>query len=168
MKKKFTVAVLGLVAFALFVGVVEAQIKVTLEVKDSGGNVISGPVAVNTVAYVYGYYEDMAGNAPASALMEAYFDDGSGKTLEATLFDGNVNDGTTTIKPFTMAKDGTYEFRWDCRKEGVVTTSSVMYCRVERGLDYSTVFVVPEPGTVVGLLMALSALGLFAVRKSKR
>jgi len=168
MKKKIAVA-LAVTLFAALACIAEAQIKVVLQVKDSGGNVIEGgTVHSNTIVYIHGYYEDLGGNTQASALMQVYrYTDGTAKTLEATLFDGVVDDGATIIKEFRLTKHGTYEFKWDCRKEGATTVYSVMHCRVQRGLDYSTVFVVPEPGTVAGLLMALSALGLFAATKSR-
>ncbi len=170
MNRKIFLAILGIIIFAVAMPVARAQLTVTIDVKDSYGNSLKdGTVALNTAVTVHGYYKDNNGGKPAFAKMQVYFDDGTGKKLEANLYLGYVSSESTTIKPFTMTKMGTYEFRWDCTKQGSTTTATFStLCRIERGLDYTRIFVVPEPATIAGLLMALSAFGLFAIKRSKR
>jgi len=154
--------------FAAIIGIAKADIKASIEVKDSNpGNSIDGQtVPVNTVAYVFGHYEDLSGNTPASAIMEVYFDDGSGWAYRATLFSGTVNDGETIIEPYTMTELGYYEFRWTCEKAGAGTSGMSIFCRQERAQARTTVqLVIPEPGTLAGLIMALSALAFLAVKE---
>jgi hypothetical protein len=170
MNKKIFLAILGIIIFAVAIPLARAQVTVWIDVKDSNGNSIKeGTVALNTIVNVHGYYKDNNGGLPATAKMEVYFDDGTGKTLDTVLYSGNVNSETETIRSFTLTKHGTYEFKWDCTKQGSTTTASFStLCRIERGLDSTHIFVVPEPATVVGLLMALSAFGLFAIKRSKK
>jgi len=167
MNKKILIPIVGLLVLAAMAGIAKADIKVSIEVKDSNAIVISeATVPINTIAYVYGHYEDQSGNSPASALMEAYFDDGSGLVYRATLFSGTVNDGDTIMgTPYTMTELGTYEFRWTCTKQ-VGTGEITVLCRQERAQARTRILlVIPEPGTLAGLIMALSAFGLLATRK---
>jgi hypothetical protein len=170
MNRKLFLAILGIIIFAVAIPVARAQLTVTIDVKDLNGNSLKkATVDLNTDVKVYGYYKDNNGGLPATAKMEVYFNDGTGKKLEATLYSGYVSSGSTTIKPFKMTKMGTYEFKWDCTKQGSTTTASFStLCRIEKGLDYTQIFTVPEPATIAGLLMALSAFGLFAVKRSKK
>ena len=166
MNKKISIAILALMIFAAVIGTVNAKIEAQIAVKDFNGNIISGEtVSHNTVAYVYGTYEDLGGNAAASALMVVRCDDGSGWEERATLFEGAVNDGETIIRTYTMTEHGDYQFVWRCQKEGAGTSGISISCTREVALDYVLLFVIPEPGTIAGLIMALSALGLLAVKK---
>jgi len=170
MNRKIFLAILGIIIFAVAIPVARAQLTVTIDVKDSNGNSLKdATVALNTAVTVHGYYKDNNGDKSAFAKMQVYFDDGTGKKLQATLYSGYVSSGNTIIKPFTMTKQGTYEFRWDCTKQGSTTTATFStLCRIERGVTHAIVLVVPEPATIAGLLMALSAFGLFAIKKSKK
>jgi len=161
MNKKICIAILGLIMFAAIIGITKAQIDASIEVKDSGDNSISGgTVLPGTVAYVYGTYVDLDGNAPASALMVVRYDDGSGWDVPVTLFDGTVNDGQTIVRTYTMTEYGNYQFIWRCEAPSGVSEK----CG-EVAIDYGLTFVIPEPGTIAGLIMALSAFGLLAVKR---
>lgn len=107
-----------------------------------------------------GHFKDLSGNAKASALLEVYFDDdpnsGLGWQLTATIFSGYVNDGATVSQTYTMTRPGFYQFQWTC--EG-----SMNYGEVRTLVGP----VIPEPGTLAGLAMALSAFGVF-VMKNRR
>jgi hypothetical protein len=165
MNRKILVAILGVIIFAVAIPVARAQVIVTIDVKANGNSIKEGTVDLNTIVTVHGYYKDNNGDLPATAKMEVYFDG----TLDTILYSGNVDSGTEIVKSFTVTKIGTYEFRWDCTKQGLTTTASFStFCRIERGLDYTHVFVIPEPATIAGLLMALSAFGLFAIKRSKK
>ena len=162
MNKKILITLIALATFAALTATVNAQIAVSIQVKDIHGNSISGgTVPINTVAYLYGHYEDLAGNSPATATMEVYYNDGSGLKYEATLSSGTVNDGATITQTYTMSKLGQYEFRWNCQ------LGTAFSC-LERAQARTTIqLVVPEPATIVGLLMALSAFGFLAFRKTR-
>ena len=166
MNKKISIAILGLIMFAAVVGIAKAQIEAQIEVKDFNGNIISGETVLpGTVAHVYGTYEDLNGNAQASALMIVRYDDGSGWEERATLFTGTVNDGETIERTYTMTEHGDYQFIWRCQKEGAGTSGISISCTQEVALDHVSLFVIPEPGTIAGLIMALSAFGLLAVKR---
>jgi hypothetical protein len=165
MSKRSLAFLFALIVFALLVGAARAQISVTIQVKDSNGNNISGgTVPINTVAYVTGGYSDLSGTAaPASAVMEVYFNG----QLKSTLFSGQVSSGGTVTKQYQMTTVGTYEFRWTCTK--AATAGITSQCITERGMVTATVgLVVPEPATIAGLMMALSAFGLLAFKRMKR
>jgi len=166
--------VLGL-AFALamfaalaFLGVAMAQITASIHVKDSNGNDISGgTVPINTVAHAYGSYEDLGGDAPASGRLDVYFNDGSGLKFEANVWSGTLLDGETKeCPPYTMTKLGTYEFRWTCQV-GQPGTLGLVRCDEKTQTRTTIQLVVPEPGTLAGLAMALGAFGFLAVRRSR-
>lgn len=170
MSKKVLLLTLGLLAFALAIPLAKAAITVWIDVQDSSGRSIKNEtVALGTTVTVHGYYEDRNGNLPATVKMTVYFDDGTGKTLEATLYSGNVNSGEEIIRSFSLTKVGTYEFKWDCTKQGSSTTTASFstYCRYERGLDLTSVFVIPEPATIAGLLMSFLAFGLLTIKRFK-
>jgi hypothetical protein len=167
MKKKVCIAVLALIMFAAIVGIAKAQIEARIEIKDSSGNIITDEsVPTNTVAHVYGTYEDKDGNSPASALMEVYHDDGSGWEYRATLFTGTVTDGQTIEKTYTMTEPGHYQFRLRCQKDGTGSSALTISCTQQVSMDWAGVFVIPEPATLAGLLMALSAFGFLAFKRT--
>jgi hypothetical protein len=167
MRRELLFSIFALAMFAAFLGIANAQIKASITVKDSKGDTISGTtVLIGTTAYVSGYYEDQGGNAQASGLMEVYFNDGSGWKYKATIWFGNLNDGDTVIgTPYTMSELGSYEFRWTCQK--IVPGSLTVRCE-ERTQTRTTIqLVVPEPGTLIGLSMALAAFGFLAIRRTR-
>jgi hypothetical protein len=159
MKKKLLLLIFGSIFLALTISLARANIDASIEVKDPLGNSISGAtVPLTTVAHVFGHYEDLDGDADASATMQVYFDDdptsGTGWEYRDTLFSGTINDGDTIEETYAMTELGYYQFRWT----------------VENFLDYAHVRttvgpVIPEPGTLAGLTISLSALGLLFAKK---
>jgi hypothetical protein len=168
MNKKTLIPIFTLAILAASIATANAKIACSIQVKDINGNNISGgTVNINTVAYVSGHYEDQDGNSPANAVMEVYYNDGTGLKLEATLFTGNINDGDTiTGTPFTLSKLGQYEFRWSCQK-GTPGTPDGTSCSERTQARTTIQLVVPEPATIVGLLMALSAFGILAFKRTR-
>jgi len=169
MNKKVLLSAFALIAFATLMSIANAQISVSIQVKDSGGNDISGSsVIIGTTAHVYGHYEDLGGNAQAYGWIKVYFDDGTGFEYETTLFSGPVNDGDTVEgTPYTMLKMGTYNFTWRSQKIDP-TIPLALRCEQEGALARTTVQLhVPEPATLIGLAMALSAFGLLALKKTR-
>ena len=168
MGKKIVIAVLALIMFAAIIGIAKARIEASIVVKDSSGNILE-TVSPGTVAHVYGTYNDLDGNAPASASMQVWFDDdpssGTGWQSRATLFSDQVNDGETIERTYTMMERGYYQFRWKCAKEAAGTSGISILCTQEVALTLAQVFVIPEPGTLAGLIMALSAFGFLAVKR---
>jgi len=169
MNKKILIAVIGVIVLSMIIGTAKAQISVSIDLKDSGGNSIKDTtVHVNTIAYVHGGYEDLSGSVPATGVMDVYYDDGSGVLVhKQTLYNGPVNDGETITRTYQMTEPGSYEFRWTCTK--LASSGTSVQCVSERALTKAHVtLAVPEPGTIAGLIMALSAFGLLAVRKTKQ
>lgn len=163
MNKKLLVS---LIALATLVSTAKAQITCSIEVEDVNGHTISGgTVPINTVAYVIGHYTDLDGTAPlAQAWIDVYYDNGTGLTYETTIFTGTVQDGQTAQGTYTMSKLGTYEFRFTCQAGG---TTGMLQCG-ERAQARTTIqLVVPEPATIAGLIMALSAFGFLVYRKNR-
>jgi hypothetical protein len=164
MNKKLVLAALGLIMFATFIGIAKAQINVTLTLTDANNNSISGTVPAGTIVYVHGFYSNQG--SPANGLMEVYYNNGQ---ATETLYSGNVNSGQTITEPYTLTKQGSYEFRWTCTT-GISTSGLGAQCIIKRG--FVTVRIVtlpvPEPATLAGLIMALSAFGLLAIKKAKR
>lgn len=174
MKKKIVLATLGLMMFAILIGVARAQINVSITITDAGNNSVPSTVPIGTTVIVHGFYQDASDGASAVALMEVYYDNGSGLTSQTTLYSGSVDSGQTITRSTTLTKPGSYEFRWTCT-QGVTasslgTTGFGAQCVVKRGFITVTLVTlpVPEPGTLAGLIMALSAFGLLAVKKAKR
>jgi hypothetical protein len=169
MNKKILLPIIVLAALATIMGIANAQIKVSIQVKDSNGNDISGStVLIGTTAHVYGHYEDLGGNAQAYGWIKVYFDDGTGFKYETTLFSGPVNDGDTVEgTPYPMSKMGTYNFTWRSQKTDP-TIPLALRCQQEGALARTIVQLhVPEPATLIGLTMALSAFGLLALKKTR-
>lgn len=169
MNKRILIAVIGVIVLFMIIGTAKAQISVSIDLKDSGGNSIKDTtVHVNTIAYVYGGYEDPSGSVPATGVMDVYYDDGSGVlVLKQNLYNGPVNDGETIIRTYQMTEPGSYEFKWVCTK--LASSGTSVQCVSERALIKAHVtLIVPEPGTIAGLIMALSAFGLLAIRRTKQ
>lgn len=168
MKKQILLAAFVLALFAAYTGVANAQIIASITVKDPNGNIISGKaVPINTLAHVYGSYEDQGGNSQATGLLQVFFNDGSGPEYAATLWSGTLNDGDSVAgTPYAMAELGTYEFRWTCQKIGEGAFREIR-CE-ERTQTRTTVrLTTPEPGTIAGLSMALAALAILTVKKTR-
>jgi hypothetical protein len=164
MNKKLVIAALGLVMVAMFVGIAKAQINVTLTLTDAGNNSIKGTVPAGTIVFVHGSYTNQG--SQANGLMEVYYNNGQTKE---TLYSGNVRSGQTITVPFTLTKQGVYEFRWTCTV-GINTSGFGTQCIIRRGLVTVRIVTLPlpEPATLAGVIMALSAFGLLAIKKVKR
>jgi hypothetical protein len=164
MNKKLVLTALGLMMLATFIGIARAQIDVTITLTDASNNSIGGTVPAGTIVYVHGFYSNQG--SPAAGLMEVYYN--NGQTTE-TLYSGSVNSGQTITESYTLTKEGSYEFRWTCTVEVSISGFGAQ-CIIKRG--FVTVQIVtlpvPEPGTLAGLIMALSAFGLLAIKKAKR
>jgi hypothetical protein len=167
LKGKVLFLVFALVTLGALTMMSSARITSSVQVKDSDGNVLNDKVVlINTLGYVYGHYEDLDGKSPANVWLDVYYDDGSGLKLETTLFTGNINDGVTVARTLRMSKLGTYEFRWTCQigQPGTVESYS---CSEKTQARTTIQLVVPEPAAIAALGMALLALCLYAVRKSR-
>jgi len=163
MNKKMLISIVAFAMLATVIGIAKAQITATITVKDSEGHTINGgTVHINTVAYVYGHYEDLAGNLPASGHIYVYFNG----AFRATIWTGNLADGETVSGTYTMNELGSYKFIFTCQI-GTTGTLGILRCD-ERALVSTTIqLVVPEPGTLAGLAMALAAFGFLAAKKAR-
>jgi hypothetical protein len=148
------------------IGVAHANIDVKIKVTDSAGNDITiasgATVYQGTTAYINGTYFDLTGDLQADAsLGVAYSSDGVTYGSWATIWSGTVNDGDTITKSYVLSTAGYYKFNWTCDNENY------------DGDDYGIVrtkvkVVISEPGTIVGLVVGLAALGAVSVRKSRK
>jgi hypothetical protein len=167
MNKKIFIPMLGLLMLIAIVGTAKADIKVSVEIRDSGGNLINEQtVPIGTTAHAYGYYEDTSGTKSATATMQVYFStDGinfvlapGGKIFSGTVIDEeNKSAGT-----YAMTELGFYEFRWTCEIQ-----NGGIWCPPAGQVRTKIQLFVPEPATIAGLLMALSAFGLLAFKKKR-
>ncbi len=165
MNKKLLISLIALATLAVLVSIAKAQITCTIEVKDVNGNTISGgTVPINTVASVYGHYSDLDGTASAQAWIDVYYDSGTGLAYETTIFSGVVLSGQTAQANYTLSKLGTYEFRFTCQADGA---TGKLQCGEIVQAKTTIQLVVPEPATIASLIMALSAFGFLAYRKSR-
>jgi hypothetical protein len=165
MNKKIFIPILGLLMLIAIVGTAKAQIIATVEIKDSSNNLLNDQtVPIGTTAYAYGHYEDLIGNKPATATMQVYFSsDDVNYVLKATFPSVTVNDGETILAgTYTMNELGYYQFRWTCQIQG-----GGPWCQETAQARTKIQLVVPEPATIAGLLMALSAFGLLAYKKTR-
>jgi hypothetical protein len=165
MNKKIFIPMLGLLMLVAIVGTAKAQIIASVQIRDSGGNLINDQtLPIGTTAHAYGYYEDQTGNKPATATMQVYFSiDGSSFAWKATIFSGTVNDGENkSAGTYTMTELGFYQFRWTCEIQ-----NGGFWCHETAQARTKIQLMVPEPATIVGLLMALSAFGLLAFKKTR-
>ena len=164
MNKKIFIPILAVLMLTTIVGTAKAQIIASVEIRDSGGNLINDQtVTIGTTAHAYGYYEDQTGNKPATATMQVYFSiDGISFVPKATIFSGTVYDGENkSAGTYTMTDLGFYQFRWTCEIQ-----NGGQWCQETAQARTRIQLVVPEPATIAGLLMALSAFGLLAYKKT--
>lgn len=168
MDKKIILTVFTIIMATMFISSAQAQINLTLTVTDAGGNSLGNTVPINTIVHVHAYYADAGTSAPATGVLAVYYN--SASTPTATLYDGQVTSGQTITQTYNLTKTGNYEFRWTCTETTADTNDVALQCVTRRGLtSYPlTVFSTPEPGTIAGLIMALSAFGLLALKKAKR
>ena len=161
MNRKITSLIIALAVFSVIVSIAMAQIRATVEVKDSHGNVINGQIVhLNSVVSVHGYYVDTDGNADATAKIDVYV---NGQYKE-TIWQGTVHDGQTIdVLGYSMNQLGVYEFRWTCQRSSL--GAQALLCSERAQARTSIQLAVPEPGTIVGLAMGLSALGFLFVKK---
>jgi hypothetical protein len=165
MNKKILIPLVGFLVFAALIATAKAQITASVEVRDSNGHLINDQtVLIGTIAFVYGYYEDQIGNKPATATMQVYFSiDEVNYVLKATLFSGTVNDGENkSAGTYTMTELGYYQFRWTCEIQ-----DGGQWCQETAQARTKIQLVIPEPATIAGLLMALSAFALLAFKKTR-
>jgi hypothetical protein len=167
MNKKILLTVFAIIAAAAFISAAQAQINITITVTDAGGHSIGSSIPVNTIIYVHAFYSDIITKASATGVLEVYYNGAA--TPTATLYNGKITSGQTIIETYNLTKTGTYKLKWTCTEDVTDTNGAAIQCITERGLTSIslTVFEAPEPGTIAGLIMALSAFGLLAAKKAK-
>jgi hypothetical protein len=161
MKRKILVSIAAFVTLAIMMSVAKAQITASIQVNGSYGNKLNQEtVPINSAVHVSGHYEDLISNQVAQGVMDVYFNDGTGLKYKATIWSGTIEDGeTVTSTAYTLTQMGTYEFRW------TVKLGDATQC-TERAQARTVIqLVTPEPGTIAGLAMALSAFGFMALKK---
>lgn len=162
MKPKMLILLLVAAMVAVTASTAKAQLDPSIVVKDTNGNVLTGAtVHLNTVVIMYCDYVDPT--IPSSTgYIDVFLDQGSGFNYLGNLWTGPVNSGQTIQSPqYTLTQMGTYKFAWTV--QGVQTRGGP--CPETAQVSTTLRLVVPEPGTIAGLAMALSALGFLAVRR---
>jgi hypothetical protein len=179
MNRKIVLVIFGMLIVTALVGIVRAQINVTLTLTDASNNPLGSTAPLGTTVYVHASYQDVAGGTPASAVLEMDYN-GTVPITKTTLYSGTVISGQTITESATLTEPGSYAFKWTCTQGA--TSSSLgataggsessgiePQCIIRVGYVTATVYIpLPEPGTLVGLIMALSAFGFWAVKKTKR
>jgi hypothetical protein len=167
MDKRIILTVFAILMAAAFISAAQAQINLTITVTNAGGTSLGNTVPLNTIVYVHAYYADAGTGAPATGVLTVYYN--NAPTPTATLYNGIVTSGQTITKTYNLTKTGNYEFTWTCTEAAAGTNGAALQCIIRRGLtSYPlTVLPLPEPGTIAGLIMALSAFGLLAIKKAK-
>jgi hypothetical protein len=165
MNKRILLTVFTIIAAAAFISAAQAQINLTITITDAGGISLGNTVPINTIVYVHAYYADAGTGAPAAGVLTVYYNGAA--TPTATLYNGQVASGQTITQTYNLTKTGNYEFRWTCTE--TIANGAALQCITRRGLTSYPLLVlpVPEPGTIAGLIMALSAFGLLAIKKAK-
>lgn len=153
--------VIGVFAFALFLGSVKANIDVKIEVKDAaiGGSSLTGQtVPLNTIAYIFGTYWDLTEDEDGDYSMKVLYSSVStlGPWTQETEWTDTVGDGATISKQWTMNKLGYYKFEWYVENDyddGIVTTKVGP--------------VIPEIpfGTIMATVASFAALGVLIKKK---
>jgi hypothetical protein len=179
MRRKIGLAVFGAIMIALVVGIARAQINVTLTLTDENNNPLGSTVSAGTTVYVHAFYQDVGGSTPATAVLVMEYN-GTIPATDTTLYNGTITSGQTITESAVLTKPGTYLFTWTCTQGDTITSLETSasrsgssgigsQCVVKVGYITATVEVpLPEPGTIAGLAMALSAFGLIAIKKAKR
>ena len=160
-KKIALCLVIGLFAFALFLGSAKADITVQIEVKDAavGGTSLKGQsVPLNTIAYIFGAYWDDTNDEDGSYSMKVWYSTvgWTGPWTQENEWTGTVSDGATISKQWTMNKLGYYKFTWNVTNsydEGLVSTKVGP--------------VIPEIpfGTIMATVASFAALGVLIKKK---
>jgi hypothetical protein len=176
MNRKTLLMVFGLLAVTALIGLAKAQINVTITLTDANNNPLGNTVPADTTVYVHAFYQDASTNAPAAAVLEMDYN-GTVPTTITTLYSGSVTSGQTITETATLTAPGTYEFKWTCTEDissstgasGSAGSGFGAQCVTKVGYVTATVSIpLPEPGTLVGLAMALGAFGVLAIKKAKR
>lgn len=167
MNKKIILTVFTIIMAAAFISAAQAQINLTLTVTDAGGNSLGSSIPVNTIIYAHAFYSDLTTKASATGVLAVYYNGAA--TPTATLYNGKITSGQTITETYNLTKTGTYTLKWTCTEGVTDANGAAIQCIIQRGLTSISlqVFPLPEPGTIAGLIMALSAFGLLAAKKAK-
>jgi hypothetical protein len=162
MKAKILTLLLVLAIVALSAGAARAQLNPTIEVRDLSNNVLNGQtVNLNKIVIIYCGYTDPT-MPSCTGYIHAWLDQGSGFTLLETVWTGPVNSGQLIQSPqYTLSQIGTYKFTWTVQGPQIPGAP----CPVAVQINTTIRLQVPEPATLAGLAMGLSAFGFLAVKR---
>jgi hypothetical protein len=162
MKAKILTLLLVLFIVALSAGAANAQLDPTIEVKDLSNNVLNGQtVYVNTNVIISCQYIDAA-QPSSTGYIDAWLDQGSGFVYLGNVWTGPVNSGQTIQSPqYTLSQIGTYKFTWTV--QGLQVNGAP--CPETAQVATTIRLHIPEPATLAGLAMALSAFGFLAAKR---
>jgi hypothetical protein len=162
MKSNVLILILVVTLVAATAIAVKAQIDPTIEVRDLSNNVLNGQtVNLNKIVIIHCEYIDAA-HPSSTGYIDVFLDQGSGFNYLGNLWTGPVNSGQWIQSPqYTLSQMGTYKFTWSV--QALQTNGGP--CSETAQVGTTLRLVVPEPATLAGLVMALSAFGFLAVRR---
>ena len=162
MKPNVVMLILVAVLVAVTVSAAKAQIDPSIVVKDLSNNVLNGQtVNLNTIVVIYCDYVDPA-YPSTTGYIDVFLDQGSGFNYIGNIWTGPVNSGQIIQSPqYTLSQMGTYKFTWSIQAHQTEGGP----CPETAQVGTTVRLVVPEPATVAGLAMGLSAFGLLAIKK---
>ena len=163
MKPNVLILILVAALVAVTASATKAQIDPSIEVKNYfTNNVLNGQtVNLNTIVVIYSEYIDAA-HPSSTGYIDVFLDQGSGFNYLGNIWTGPVNSGQTIQSPnYTLSQVGTYKFTWSV--QALQTKGGP--CPETAQVGTTLRLVVPEPATVAGLAMGLSALGFLAVKR---
>jgi len=162
MKPNVVILILVAVLIAVTASAAKAQIDPSIEVKDLSNNVLNGQtVNLNTIVVIYCEYID-ATHPTSTGYIDVFLDQGSGFNYLGNIWTGPVNSGQFIQSPnYTLSQMGTYKFTWSV--QALQTNGGP--CPETAQVGTTLRLVVPEPATIAGLAMGLSAFGLLALKK---
>ena len=150
-------SILILLLMPLAIAFAERKVGVSLTVTDINGQPLPDPVPIGITAYAHGYYEDLTGqDRSAIGWLLVYYkpsEDG-GWQGPTWLFSGTVASGSTTTRSHKLEGLGDYKFVW-------IVFGEIFFRIVHTRIGP----VLPEPATLLGLLVSLAALGIVFSRK---
>ena len=162
MKPNVLILILAATLVAVTVSAAKAQIDPSIVVKDLSNNVLNGQtVRLNTKVIIYCEYVD-AKYASSTGYVDVFLDQGSGFNYLGNIWTGPVNSGQTIQSPqYTLSQMGKYKFTWSV--QALQTHGGP--CPETAQVATTLRLVVPEPATLAGLAMGLSAFGLLAIKR---
>ena len=151
----------------------EAKITVTIGLLNQSGNSMTENTVlpVGTAINITARYQN-TNPYSANAILKVYYSpNNTTYTYKATLYSGTLGyNKTINVGPYPLIDIGYYEFRWTCTENlPAYALRSTAGC--SNGAAQTRTYlsnVVPEPAPIIGVLLAVLALGMFFFKKNTK